>query len=172
MSARAQSSSARILSVTDFSQRDLTETGTSPFRVPMTNSPDPTTAVAAALWRRLGAIAALVTAVGIALASCSSGGLPVKLSGANYAATASGVSCAPSSGSVKVSGTFTAVGPASAIGPSATIYDSAGNQIGRGEGPLTLVNASQSAPFNFTVTVNGSPASCDVTWGAGPPPGL
>jgi hypothetical protein len=114
-----------------------------------------------------------VSALGLTLAACSSGGgLSVKLSGATYAATASGVSCDPSNGSVSVSGSFTAVGPTSALGPSATIYDSSGHQIGSGEGPLTTVNAGQSTPFIFTVSVSGTPASCDMTWGAGPPPGL
>ena len=95
----------------------------------------------------------------------------MKLSGASYAATASGVSCDPSGGSVTVSGSFTGVGPVSGIGPSAQIYDSSGNMIGSNEAPLMLVNPGQTAPFNITVTTSGTPASCTVSWGAGPPPG-
>jgi hypothetical protein len=99
--------------------------------------------------------------------------LSVSASGASYAATASGVACSPSNGSVNVSGTFTGVASViSYVGPTATIYDGSGQQIGSGEGPLTAVNPGQSAAFNFNVAVNGNPASCDFSWGAGPPPGL
>ena len=121
---------------------------------------------------RWATVVAVLLAGAVLLAACQGEGLPVKLSGANYAATASGVSCVPSNGTVTVSGTFTAVGPASALGPSATIYDASGNQIGNGGGFLTTVSQGRSAPFSFTVTTNGTPASCDVMWGAGPPPGL
>jgi opacity protein-like surface antigen len=103
----------------------------------------------------------------VALSGCSSGnGLSVKVSGAKYSA-ASGVSCVPSNGSVTVSGSFTAVGrPDVIIVPSAKIYDSSGNQVGHVKARWTSVNAGKSTPIQFTVNVNGTPASCHVTWGA------
>jgi hypothetical protein len=125
------------------------------------------------VWFVFGLIVLAGVVVGVAgINHNSRPSLSVSASGASYAATASGVACSPSNGSVNVSGTLTGVGPVSGIGPSATIYDGSGQQIGSGEGPLTLVDPGQAVPFNFNVQVNGNPASCDFRWGAGPPPGL
>jgi hypothetical protein len=80
--------------------------------------------------------------------------------------------CSPQSGSVLVTGTLTGVANVPAYsGVSATVYDSGKNQIGSAEGPLDVLNNGQSQPFRITVDTTGIPASCFVTWGAGPPPG-
>jgi hypothetical protein len=80
--------------------------------------------------------------------------------------------CSPQSGSVLVTGTLTGVANVPAYsGVSATVYDLGKNQIGSAEGPLDVLNNGQSQPFRITVDTTGIPASCFVTWGAGPPPG-
>ena len=121
-------------------------------------------------------IVALVIAVAVVRAhnaSNSPGDIPATVKGASYAAVASDVACAPQSGVVRVTGTLTGNANVPAYsGVSATIYDSAGSQIGSSEGPLLALNNGQSQPFHITVVVSGgAPASCFVTWGAGPPPG-
>jgi hypothetical protein len=119
----------------------------------------------------------------------------VTLSGDTNQATASGVSCDRGTSSVTVSGSFTAapgvvdggkvatfvlpdgrrvrVHPPQSlsIGPSATVYDNAGHQIGAFNGPDVSVKENKSTPFEFVVPVEaGSPASCALSWSAGPAP--
>ena len=127
-------------------------------------------------------------------AGCSSNGLDVTLSGDTHQATASGVACAPGYRSVTVSGSFTpapgtlggrgTVRPITlpdgrrvdapqtfSIGQSATIYDSAGHQVGAFNGPDVSLRANRATPFMFVVPVEaGSPASCALSWSAGPDP--
>ena len=117
--------------------------------------------------------AVMVTAAAVLGGACSQdSGIPVKLSGPPTLAVAD-AHCQPRSGSVVVTGTLTdkllaLVGS----GVSATVYDSAGSQIGMRLGPLAGLHSGQSLPFRFTVSVSGVPASCTVSWGAGPLPGL
>jgi hypothetical protein len=71
---------------------------------------------------------------------------------------------------VRVTGTLTAK-LAGNVGMSATVYNSGGNKIGSGSGPVNqILNSGQSLPFQFTVIVNGTPTSCNLNWVIGPTP--
>jgi hypothetical protein len=97
--------------------------------------------------------------------------LPATVKGPNYASVVTDVNCAPESRSVLVTATLTGVADVPAYsGLSATVYDSGKKQIGSADGPIIVVNDGQSVPITMKVDVTGTPASCFVTWGAGPPP--
>lgn len=112
---------------------------------------------------------ALFGSAAFALTGCSGSTLPVTLNGAVNVVQASGVSCSPSNGSVEVAGTLTAIStpPTETSEVSAEITDSSGKSIGTGETDHSLtMNNGDSASFDFTISVEGTPASCVVQWGA------
>jgi hypothetical protein len=144
--------------------------------------------------RILGCITTLGVLMAL-LAGCSSSGMGVTITGDTHQATASDVSCVAGFNSVTVRGSFTAApgivvagrGPVPtfkmpdgrvvrpslqppSVVPSAVILDSAGHELGNFNGPYVTVQ-NKARPFRFVVPVEaGSPASCDVTWTAGPAP--
>jgi len=114
----------------------------------------------------------LTVAVTLILGGCSQApSIPATVKGPSFPSVVSGVLCEPQGRSVLVTGTLAGVSTAPAYsGVVATVYDSQKKQIGSAEGPTIVLNNGQSVPISMTVAVTGTPASCLVTWGAGPPP--
>jgi hypothetical protein len=105
--------------------------------------------------------------------------LSVALTGGNHEVTASRVSCVATSQSTAiVAGTFTAKPgaisasglPALSVAPFAKFFDSSGHVIEVFEGPHVKLVSNQNKAFRFQVPMStGTPASCHVSWTAGPP---
>lgn len=113
-------------------------------------------------------VAAFVIAV--LLSGCSDRSLPVTLSNFSHKATiVSDPSCESTGQSVIVTGELVGQGSSgSTTGVGAVIYDSHGTFIGDGETHLFSVHPVQTVPFKLKVTVQGTAASCNITWGFGP----
>ena len=114
----------------------------------------------------------LTVAVTGMLGGCSQGtSIPATVTGPTFPSVVSSVHCAVQSRSVLVTGTLTGVSTAPAYsGVVATVYGAGKKQIGSAEGPVIVLDNGQAVPISMTVDVTGTPASCVVTWGAGPPP--
>jgi len=116
----------------------------------------------------LSLVAAFVLAV--LLSGCSDSKLPVRLSNFSHKSTiVSNASCESTGQSVVVTGELVGQGSnGSTTGVGAVIYDAHGTFIGDGESPLLTVHPGQTVPFKLTATVQGTAASCDISWGFGP----
>jgi hypothetical protein len=117
-------------------------------------------------------IVCLTVAATLILAGCSGApSIPATVKSSSVASIVSDVHCEPQSRSVLVTGTLTGESTAPAYsGVVATVYDAQQKQIGSADGPIIVLDDGQAVPISMTVDVTGTPASCFVTWGAGPPP--
>jgi hypothetical protein len=120
--------------------------------------------------RTLIFLASLVTVSALAEGCSTSGGLPVNVTGGFSSDSVQGVNCDPQGSTVDVTGNLTAnSGPPYVTTIRATALDSSGNVIGGGSQQLGVVNQGQTQPFDFTMSLSGTPASCDISWLELPP---
>lgn len=122
--------------------------------------------------RLLIAILAVALLVALIVHVASSSGISVKISPGLPVVRISGAACVREGTKVHASGTLAGTGGASAVGISVTVLNSSGQQIGAAETPPLIFSGIQSKQLNLTLGVHGTAALCQLTWGAGPPPGL
>ena len=127
-------------------------------------------------------IAAFALTVGGVLGGCSEGpSISAKVSGPTNGALVSDVRCVKQGGNVTVTGTVArnTVGRQANLvtfgGLKVLFYDSNGRQIGSTPqrfGSMDIETHGQVQRFHLTVSVRGTPASCDLDWNAGYPSGV
>lgn len=114
----------------------------------------------------------VLAAIGIVWLRGSRNDLRVDIAGSGLILLTN-VKCVHSGTHVTVTGTVTglATTPPSDVGISATVATSRDYRIGHGGAPLMAITATETRPVDFTVPISGSPASCVLRWGGGPPIG-